>query len=218
MHLKDGVLSGRNSLLEGFTGILGILVFAIFIQRESSLHYFAYVGLLVAAYVISLSIRDISSLKVVLGFVPVSCKVLVYTLFGLVIGSLLAILNNHLQEESLLPPLLTRFALIAPLIGIMEELVFRGYVQTKMAPAGTVFSILIASAGHAIYKYIVIKTLPEDIAVNFTGLILLTFLVGIVFGYFRERSGSIYPAAMAHAVFDIIIYGGSIDAPLWVWG
>lgn len=211
-------MSGRRSLLEGFTGILAILVFALFIQSESILRYFSFAGLLLAAYVISRSIRDIASLKGVFGIAPVNRNVLLFTMAGLAFGSLLAFLNNYLREDSLLPPVLTRFALIAPLIGIMEELVFRGYVQTRMAPAGAVPAILIASAGHTIYKYLVIKSLPEGLPVNFTVLILLTFLVGIVFGYFRERSGSIYPAAMAHAIFDIIIYGGSAVAPSWVWG
>ncbi len=109
------------------------------------------------------------------------------------------------------------FAIIAPLIGIMEELVFRGYIQTKMAPAGSVLSILIASTGHSLYKFLVIKTLPEDVPINFVWLILLTLVFGIILGIFRDRSKSIYPAALAHAIFDIIIYGGSAVAPFWVW-
>ena len=87
-------------------------------------------------------------------------------------------------------------------------------LDLKIDPA---FSIVMASAGHAVYKYLVIKTLPGDIPVNFTWLILMTFVVGIVAGIFRERSGSIYPAAIAHAVFDLIVYGGSATAPFWVW-
>ena len=217
-YTNRGPSARKKSLVEALSCIFGILIFALFIQRESIFQYVAYLGLLLAAYAVSRSIHDIASMKSVLGFVPISRKVLIYTMVGLVLGALLAILNNYSRGDSLFPSVLTGFALIAPVIGIMEELVFRGYVQTKLAHTGTVLAILIASAGHTIYKFIVIRTLPGEIAVNFTWLIVLTFIVGIVFGFIRDRSGSIYPAAMAHAIFDIIIYGGLVGAPFWVWG
>jgi len=161
---------------------------------------------------------DFNAALRVFGFIRINKKVVAYSITGLVLGCLLAILNNFLREEYLLPPLLTWFAFIAPIIGITEELVFRGYVQSKLASMGAILSIVFASAGHTLYKFIVVSTVPGGIPVNYASLIILTFAVGMVFGLFRYRSGSILPAVLAHAVFDIVIYGGESVAPVWVWG
>lgn len=170
-----------------------------------------------AAIVIGRSVQSISSLLSVFGIIPFSRKVLLFSMAGFVFGSLLAILYNYLSEDRILPAQLSKFAIIAPLIGITEELVFRGYIQARMAPFGSLLSITVASIGHTLYKYLVIRTLPDDLQVNFPILILLTFSVGLAFGILRDRSKSILPAALAHGIFDIIIYGGSEMAPVWVW-
>ena len=210
----------RNRLTAFFEGticILGVWIFALCINRESIFQYTAYGGLLLAAIVISRSIHNLSSLLSLFGITPFNRKVLFYVLAGIAFGGLLAILCNYLSEDNILPVHLKKFALIAPLIGITEELVFRGYVQTKMAAIGSLLSIGIASTGHTMYKYLVIKTLPDDLRVNYFLLILLTFIVGVVFGILRDRSKSVLPAASAHALFDVIVYGGIVMAPVWVW-
>jgi len=33
----------------------------------------------------------------------------------------------------------------------------------------------------------------------------------------REVSGSVIPPVIAHALFDIIVYGGASLAPVWIW-
>lgn len=204
-------------LLEGGLCIFGIFIFALFIQRDSFIQYFAYSGLLLAAFSISRSSRTLSSLLLVFGLQHLSKRTIYYTLSGVVFGFLLAIVYNLVSGDNLLPGQLRGFVMIAPLIGITEELVFRGFVQSKMTPAGLLPGIIIPSAGHAFYKFLVIKTLPYDLGVNFVSLVLLTFIAGIVFGILRHYSKSMIPAASAHAVFDIVIYGGLMSAPVWVW-
>jgi membrane protease YdiL (CAAX protease family) len=134
------------------------------------------------------------------------------------IGVIIGFWYNLTYNYPLLPSPLTRFAVIAPLIGTTEELVFRGYVQTKSASAGSIFSIVFASFGHTLYKYLVICTLPVDLGLSLTKLILLTFSFGIVAGILRHYSRSVIPPAIAHALFDIIVYGGAASAPVWIWG
>jgi membrane protease YdiL (CAAX protease family) len=209
--------NGKTALVEVAGCLSGIFLFAFFIQRDSALQYFAYAGILLAAWMMSRTIRDLSTALQVFGISLSGRRILFYSLAGLVLGSLLALLSNYLREEHLFPPVITWFAALAPLIGIAEELVFRGYVQSRLAVTGSLFSIVLASAGHTCYKYLVIKTVPGDLPVNYASLVLLTFVVGVVFGILRDRSKSILPAAMAHAVFDIIIYGGQAAAPVWVW-
>ncbi|MCK5693629.1 MAG: CPBP family intramembrane metalloprotease, partial [Bacteroidales bacterium] len=52
---------------------------------------------------------------------------------------------------------------------------------------------------------------------DFFYLIFWTFLGGLLIGTLRELSGSTIPPVIAHAVFDIILYGGLAIAPVWVW-
>ncbi len=207
-----------TDLSKGLICISGTWIFALFIQRGSFLQYFAYAGLLLSALAIAGSARDIKALLGVLALRSFHTKVIYYGFGGLILGSALAMLNNFLNTGRILPLTLTGFALVASLIGITEELIFRGFVQTKIYPTGRFPAIVVASIGHTFYKYLVISTLPDDLQVNYPGLILLTFIVGMVFGFLRDRSGSILPPAFAHAAFDILVYGAVASAPVWVWG
>jgi membrane protease YdiL (CAAX protease family) len=170
------------------------------------------VGLALTAVGISFSVQRISSLPAVFGLVPVTRKVTGY-------GMILGILYNFIKTDYLFPASFTRFALIAPLIGAAEEMVFRGFVQTTSAVSmGAVASVLMGASGHTLYKFFVIWTLPADMDICFPSLLILTFLSGLIFGFMKQGSGSILPAVLAHASFDIIVYGGSTLAPIWVWG
>ncbi len=48
-------------------------------------------------------------------------------------------------------------------------------------------------------------------------LVVWTLVGGLLFGLLREKSGSAFPPLIAHAMFDIVLYGGLATAPLWVW-
>ncbi len=198
--------------------IAGMCIFALFIHVDSCLRILSFAGLILAAVIISRSVRDIKSLLAILGIIPFMRKAIYYSMGGIIFGVLLGVLYNFIKADYLLPPGLTNFALIAPLIGITEELVFRGFVQSRSASLGTLTSILLASSGHTLYKYLVIRTVPVDLSTNFTSLIILTFTVGIVFGIMREASKSVIPPALVHGIFDIIVYGGATLVPVWIWG
>ncbi len=192
-------------------------IFGMFIHEVTLWRVVSFMGLAITAVVISLSVRDIKSLLTVSGIIPLNKKVVYYSLTGIIFGILLGLLYNFIKADSLLPVTLTKFALIAPLIGITEELVFRGYVQTRSASAGVLASVLVAASGHTLYKYLVIKTVTVDINTYIPSLVILTFLTGMVFGLMREASRSVIPPALAHALFDIIVYGGASLAPVWIW-
>jgi membrane protease YdiL (CAAX protease family) len=217
-NLIKGTNQGKNNAL--FSAILtigGMCIFGLFIHEVSCWRFVSFMGLAMVAVAISLSVWDIHSLLAVLGLVSMTRKVACYSLVGIAFGLLLGLVYNLVKADTLLPPSLTKFALIAPLIGIMEELVFRGFVQLKLAPTGAMASVLVAASGHTLYKYLVIKTVPVDLDTFMPSLVLLTFLVGVVFGIMKEASGSVLPPALAHALFDIIVYGGAILAPVWIW-
>ncbi len=212
------ILSKHTGLLEAILAIAGICLFAIFIHRDSWVQIIAFAGLVFTGAVIARSVENFSSLLSVFGIIPITKKIIPYGFAGLLFGSLLGLQHNYSWEYPLFPSPLTKFAVIAPLIGITEELVFRGYVQTKSASAGALFSIVFASFGHTLYKYLVIRTFPLDLGLSLSKLIMLTFVFGIVAGIFRHCSKNVFAPAAGHAMFDIVVYGGAATAPVWLWG
>ena len=219
MILLSKTVTGKNlALLEAILVISGICLFALFVHKNNFTQLFSITGLIITGVVITRSEHDFSSLLLTLGIVPPSNKITLYIIVGLIFGSTLGLFYRFIYEDFLLPQSLTKFAIIASLIGIVEELVFRGYVQTKTASKGVLFSIVFASFGHTLYKYLVINTLPLDLGISPVKLVLLTFLSGVIVGILRSRSKSIYPSAISHALFDIVVYGSASVAPVWVWG
>jgi membrane protease YdiL (CAAX protease family) len=197
--------------------IAGICIFGSFIHADSWWRIISFAGLALTAITISLPVRDVKSLLTVLGIVPFTRKVIYYSFGGIIFGIFLGVAYNSIKTDWLFPQNLTTFAITAALIGITEELVFRGFAQYRLASAGALLSILLASSGHTLYKFLVISTVPIDLNTDIPSLVTLTFLVGIVFGIMREVSGSVIPPVIAHALFDIIVYGGASLAPVWIW-
>lgn len=120
-------------------------------------------------------------------------------------------------DLSLFPRGFTMLALVAPLIGAVEEIVFRGYIQGTLEEIGRYFSVLYATSAHTCYKLLVILTLSGPLQFDLFFLVLWTFLGGLLFGLLRMISKSSIPPIIAHGVFDIILYGGMATTPLWVW-
>jgi len=216
-YFKRTFQRNSNALPSAILVIGGICIFGMFIHADSWLRIISFAGLTLAAVIISRSVQDIKSLLYVLGIVPFTRKVIYYSVAGIILGMLLGLMYNFIKADSLLPMTLTKFALMAPLIGITEELVFRGFVQSRSASSGPLASVIITASGHTLYKYLVIMTVPVDLYTDIPSLVLLTFLAGVVFGIMREASRSVIPPALAHALFDIIVYGGASLAPVWIW-
>ena len=160
---KKTIPAKNIPLWESIFVISGICLFALTIHKDSYIQYVSLICLIFTGVIITRSAQDFSSLLWVIGIIPFNKKVISKLIAGVLFGCVLGVLNNFFFEESLLPSSLTKFAITAPLIGIVEELVFRGYVQTKTSSMGALFSIIFASLGHTLYKYLVIKTLPVDL-------------------------------------------------------
>jgi membrane protease YdiL (CAAX protease family) len=216
-YFKRKFQTKSKALPSAILVIVGICIFGMFIHADSWRRIISFAGLAFAAVIISRSAGDIKSLLSILGIVPFTRKMIYYSIAGIILGMLLGLLYNFIKADSLLPATLTKFALIAPLIGITEELVFRGFVQSRSASSGALASVLITASGHTLYKYLVIRTVPVNLNTDIASLVILTFLAGVVFGIMREASRSAIPPALAHALFDIIVYGGASLTPVWIW-
>ena len=199
-----------------FLALSGILVFATFIHHPFPLKMLAVGGLAGTAAVIGFSTRT-TTLRKAFGLGFLNRRVLLYMLTGALMGVLMGILTRNRFELALIPAGLSGIALLAPLVGAAEELLFRGYIQGRLQPLGKVISVAGASAAHTFYKLLVILSLSIPLQFDFFFLIFWTFLGGVLFGALRELSGNTIPPVIAHAVFDILLYGTLSTAPVWVW-
>jgi membrane protease YdiL (CAAX protease family) len=199
-----------------FLVLLGTLIFAAFIHQTFPLILIAVGGLAGTAAVIAFSTRDVM-LREAFGIGLLNRKLLPYMLVAVGLGLLLGLFTRNRFELTLIPAGFTGIALVAPLVGTAEELVFRGYIQGHLRPVGKAFSILIASTAHTCYKLLVILSLAIPLQFDFFFLIFWTFIGGLLFGTLRELSGNTIPPVIAHAVFDIVLYGTLATAPVWVW-
>jgi membrane protease YdiL (CAAX protease family) len=189
----------------------GIWLFGQFIHTDRLI---AYSGLLLTAITI---IKLSGSLFEIIGWRSPDSRVLVYTLVGTLIAIGLGVYYRHRFDSSLFPEVLTWSVIIAPCIGITEEFLFRGFIQGTIARYWPLLGILAGSISHTIYKYLVLSSHPAGLDIDFVPLILLTFGVGLLFGWFRLASRNILPAALSHGIFDIIVYGAIFPLPEWVW-
>lgn len=96
------------------------------------------------------------------------------------------------------------FVNLLPALG--EELGWRGWLLPKLMPLGPVPAILISGvvwgAWHAPLILLGYNYPDAPGWLGMTAMIVMCTLVGAVFGWLRLRSGSVWPAALAHAAFN----------------
>jgi len=137
-----------------------------------------------------------------------------YAAMGLLLGAALAAACRW-DFGMGLPRSLGAFALTGALIGATEELLYRGFVQERLAPLGAWGAVALAAGAHTAYKLCLF--VPHSRIVLHPGLLALwTFGSGLLFGALTWRSRSVVPPLLAHALFDTIVYGDQA-APVWVW-
>lgn len=200
----------------GFTIIAGLIIFAAFIHQKGIIRAIAIAGIFLSAFTIHFVSRG-ESIRVISGLNLVHKRILLYLLIGIIAGILLGLFTRYEFDLPLFPERLTISAIVAPVIGMTEEFIFRGFIQGYLRASGRIFSILFAAMGHTLYKFVVIFSLPGPLEFNFLNLIIATFVVGVLAGLLREGSKSVVPSAMGHACFDIILYGSFTALPVWVW-
>jgi membrane protease YdiL (CAAX protease family) len=74
--------------------------------------------------------------------------------------------------------------------------------------------ILFAALAHAAYKTALFLSPQIMYDLNTSGLFRMTFLAGLFLGATRYFTGSVWPALVAHMIFDLLIYA---DSPQTWW-
>lgn len=133
-------------------------------------------------------------------------------------GVLLAVYWRWAGGMPLLPSHGSAFVATAALIGIGEEIVFRGFVQGGLFPSRPLVAVIAAAILHASYKTALFLSPAAGEQVSTSMIFTVTILGGCFFGSLRVESGSVWPCVVVHAVFDVIAYADRTVPPSWVWG
>ena len=140
---------------------------------------------------------------------------------GILIGiGISLVLSTYSRIEDGLPAIPSTvgvFVIVAVLIGFVEEVVFRGFVQGAAQQWNTTAAIVLASISHAGYKGLLFVFPLQQLNNSPFALFGYTFLAGLVLGYSRKVTGSLWPAIFAHCFFDLWVYMEQSSAPWWVW-
>ena len=215
--MKQNSLIHKNHAIEILLFLLGILLFAFFIGQPKPFVLVALACMALAVIVITARIRKFTDLSIVFGFGRLSVLSLFFLPLAVMAGVLFAVIYRDSLDIGLLPSPMTRFAIVASMIGATEELLFRGYFQTSMRRYGAILSILFTSMAHTAYKYLFFLSIDAGLQIDLSGLILWTFVGGLIFGLLKENSkNSVFPI-IGHIAFDIVVYGDRMIAPWWIW-
>lgn len=136
---------------------------------------------------------------------------------SVVAGVLLAMYWRWAGNMPLLPSRFGAFVPVAALIGMSEEIVFRGFVQGGILPSRPVLAVMAAAILHATYKTALFLSPAAGEQVSATMIFTVTVLGGCLFGSLRVGSGNVWPCVVVHAVFDIAGYADRTATPSWIW-
>jgi membrane protease YdiL (CAAX protease family) len=196
---------------------LGLMIFSYFIHSKFPIILFSCGALILVAFVMARHLKSWADLKTVTGEFSSSPRALLFVATGIGIGIGMAVMYRWHLDASLFPGPLLPFALVAALIGSMEELVFRGFIQEQVRNVNGLFSILFSAFSHTGYKCCLFMAPVISSGMDIGFLAIWTFGAGILSGMLRHFSKSVWPSLIAHALFDILVYGEFSHSPWWVW-
>lgn len=208
----------HDPVVQAAAASAGMVLFALAAHAPLPTFSLAIAGLFLTALAITASFSSSESFGSILGLTGISRTVVGWSLFGLGAGIGLAVLFRHSAGRPLLLTSLQSFVFVAAAIGAAEELLFRGFVQGRLARLGWPAAVVLGALAHTAYKTALFVFPPEGLVIQYATLSSLTFVVGVAIGLTRHLSGSILPAVTAHVLFDIFVYGDWAEAPWWVWG
>lgn len=137
-----------------------------------------------------------------LGFVGVQALCLAAVLLGSVLGVAPLAITSSTASTLLTAPLLS---LVIAVAAFGEELGWRGFLLPALRPLGTWPALLIMGVVWGLWHAPLILLGYNYGRTDAIGLVLMcvtTVLVGILFGWLRMRSASVYPSCFAHGALN----------------
>ena len=195
----------------------GMVLFALFAHSGFPLAIISGVGLLLVLLAIFHSTAGCRFSSFAASFRLSDLERKTFLVDGAVIGALFGIAYRSYYHSTFIPYSLGLLAPVVALIGMSEEIVYRGFIQKKLKTMGVVAAVSLATASHVLYKCSIFILPSEGTPFNFAPLIVWTFVGGIVYGIVTELADNVVPAAIGHALFDVLVYGDLLEAPWWVF-
>jgi membrane protease YdiL (CAAX protease family) len=194
-----------------------LMVFSYFIHFRAPIFLISLAALTVPAYFFSRNLHSPDGFKKAIGESATFKKSCVFCIAGILSGILLSMFYRWYLEISLIPVSMNYFVIVAALIGALEEIVFRGFIQEYVKSINATFSIFFSTISHTGYKCCLFLSPMAAAGIDVVNLAFWTFLIGILAGTVKQVSKSVFPSLLAHALFDIIVYAEFVKAPWWVW-
>ncbi|WP_348813551.1 CPBP family intramembrane glutamic endopeptidase [Flavobacterium maritimum] len=217
LQLKLMQKRAQRAVLDALLCSLGLAIFAYLVTNPFPYKITALFPLLITAFIISRQIKSpLRTFKLLFENVS-SLKIAIYTIIGIQMGLAAAMYHRGNLGMTVLPEAFRSFALIAASIGILEELVFRGFIQGRLMLLNTNFAVLFAAFAHAFYKVCLFLSPAAPYQQDLTAFFFWSFAAYVALGLLRFYSKSMIPVIISHAVFDLIVYAEILEAPWWVW-
>jgi membrane protease YdiL (CAAX protease family) len=210
--------SGKISAVYGAVVCsLALMLFSFFVSFEFPVKLVAFASLLGVGLIISRELKSWSDAGKITGKIHDPLSFILFTVACILLGIGVAILYRWHLDTNLFPRMLMPFSIVAISIGSAEELVFRGFIQGQVSSINKWFPAVFGALSHTAYKCCLFLS---PVIQHHTDILFLaegTFAAGIILGIVRQASGSVWPAVLAHAIFDILVYGENLNPPFWVW-
>lgn len=144
-------------------------------------------------------------------------QLVVFHLLGLASGILAAFYFRYSASLSLFPRSVQWFVLVAISVAVVEELFFRGLLQSLVQEVSHRLAAPLPALIHAGYKAMIFVPMVNRHETQLLSLFCWSFLAFLGLGYLKQVSKSLVPPVVAHLVFDVLVYAGYTQAPWWVW-
>ena len=197
--------------------IVALWLFSLCIHFDFPLKLIALFALVFAGLWMNSIFRDQPESILSLDLWRFKKQSLKWILIAVILSIVLAIYSRIEDGLPAIPTKIGGFVMVAVLIGFVEEVVFRGFIQGALQNWNKKGAIVMASLSHAGYKALLFVFPIEYLNNSPLELFGYTFLAGLVLGYSRYITGSLWPAIIAHCLFDFWLYMEQFVAPWWVW-
>lgn len=210
-------LQERKALLDAVICAACLAVFAYVVTGSFPLKTIALLPLSIVAFVMYIRVKrkEVSiHLLYPFNFSSVLFRHIVLAVFMAIAG---VFYYRGSLGMPVLPVFFRLFCLVAAGIGITEELMFRGFIQGRLSNLHPLKSIILAALAQAVYKASLFLSPGIYFQSDLLRFFIVSFLAFILLGLLRYTSKSILPAIITHAIFDVLVYAESQQAPWWVW-
>lgn len=142
---------------------------------------------------------------------------IVYCIIAVLAGIIGGLYYREDYHMPLIPSTITGFVFVAVPIAITEELIFRGFIQSRLSSINIIIAIIFAAFAHTCYKTALFLSPGAIQQINISSFFIWTFIASSVVSILKQTSKSVVPPIITHAVFDIIVYAEITHTPWWIW-